>query len=110
MIAPTAGATAFLRYDADQIAATLQTGPWRAAVFGFPVETVPTITARARILGAALAGLGLPPEPDPEPDPEPTDPGGCCGTSSHPASSIAPLLVALVALTRRRRLTNMPPS
>ncbi len=106
VLAVAGGGAPLLTSPDGGIAALVQASPWRAAVTGFPVETVPTDGERARILGAALAGAGVPPEPE-----DIDEPGGCCGAGGGDprASAVLVFAVAALLLTRGRRLTNMRP-
>ncbi|HUQ08570.1 MAG TPA: N-acetylmuramoyl-L-alanine amidase [Kofleriaceae bacterium] len=106
VLAATAASTPLLTYTGGTTAALVQTAPRRAAVLGFPLETVPTVDARARILGAALAALDVEPEPVPC-----ACPGGCCDAGgADPRATIALILVvAALLLTRAPRLTTMRP-
>ncbi len=98
-------ATSLLTYRDGGVAALVQAAPWRAAVFGFPVDPVPTTAARARILGAALAAVGVEPEPDAG-----TEPGGCCTAGGGDPRGLG-LLAAVTALAigRSRRRSRRPP-
>ena len=110
VLALAGAATPLLTYPDGGVAALVSTAPRRAAVLGFPVDPVPTVAARARILAAALAALGLAPEPDPESTDEP---GGCCdsgGAGGDPRGAVL-LVLAVAALlwTRRPGLTTIRP-
>lgn len=103
------GPLTLLAYPDGRAAATVTNQFWRAAVFGFPIETVPAVADRARILHTTLVMVGV--EAEPEPDAEPPDlSGGCCDAGADPRTVLVPLLGVLLVLTRRRRVTNMRPS
>jgi hypothetical protein len=106
VLAPAGASTILLRYAGGAPAALVQAGPSRAAVLGFPLETVPTVDARARILGAILVALEVEPEPPPC-----ACLGGCCDASGTDTRTtfLLILLVAAVLLTRAPRLTTMRP-
>jgi N-acetylmuramoyl-L-alanine amidase len=81
-----------------EVAATTQFAPRRAAVAGFPIETLRTVQDRATVLAALLHQVGVEPEPIPC-----ACPGGCCDASSTDPRELAVLALAIAAFVMRPR-------
>lgn len=111
VLAAVGAATPLLTYPGGGVAAVVQVGPWRTAVLGFPVDPVPTVEARARILGAALAAIAVEPEPADDGDGGGELAAGCCGAGGGDLRALAVLALAVavaLALRGRRRSGGTP--
>jgi hypothetical protein len=93
-------------YADGRAAACVQTAGRRAAVAGFPVDTLPTTAARGQVLADVLGALGVEPEPIPC-----ACPGGCCDASHSDSRTSLTLVLVVVGLllTRRPRIMTITP-
>lgn len=102
VLAPAADGAVVLAYDTGGGAAVIA---GRAAVLGFPIETIGDEAARAELLARLLATFEVAPD---APPPHETAPAGCCsGGRGGGAATLA--LIVLLGLTARTRRSNLRP-